>query len=162
MQRRTPDRIPPLYWNASAALYAYLFIGLSKQGINVIGESQLNGYPSQFPSVTMIDWKNGKPNARFWVLKVIKDNFHSGDRLVQTKLPQWSQVEAQAFATAEGRKLLLVNKRNRQAEVTLPESASIHSYCGGRTNRREPSASYSGDWYDYKANSLCRRRFDVE
>jgi hypothetical protein len=118
-----PDNIPPLYWNASGALYAYLFIGLSKQGINIIGESQLNGYPSQFRSVTMVDWENGKPNARFWILKIIKDNFHSGDRLVETKLPQWSQVEGQAFATAEGRKLLLINKRNSPAEVTLPQSA---------------------------------------
>jgi hypothetical protein len=71
----------------------------------------------------MVDWENGKPNARFWILKIIKDNFHSGDRLVETKLPQWSQVEGQAFATAEGRKLLLINKRNSPAEVTLPQSA---------------------------------------
>ena len=108
-----PYRIPPLYWNASGALYAYLFTELSKQGIDILGESQLNGYPSQFRSVTMIDWENGKPNARFWVLKIIKDNFHPGDRLVETTLPQWSPVEGQAFATAEGHKLLLINKRNR-------------------------------------------------
>ncbi len=38
----------------------------------MIGESQLVGYPSQFPSVTMIDWKNSKPNARFWVLSLVE------------------------------------------------------------------------------------------
>jgi len=37
---------------------------------------------SQFPSVTMIDWKNGKPNARYWVLSLLKDNFHAGDKPV--------------------------------------------------------------------------------
>ena len=30
--------------------HAYLFMELLKQGIDVIGESQLVGYPSQFPS----------------------------------------------------------------------------------------------------------------
>ena len=137
--RANPDRIPHLYWNASGALYAYLFIGLSKQGINIIGESQLVGYPAQNPSVTMIDWKNGKPNARFWVLKIIKDNFHPGDRIVETKLPQWSQVEGQAFATAEGRKLLLINKRNRPAEVMLPQSVPYTlTVVDGQTGENEP------------------------
>ena len=81
-----PDHIPHLYWNAAGSLYAYLFIDLSKQGIDIIGESQLVGYPSQFPSVSMMDWKNGKPNARYWVLKLIKDNFHSGDTLVNNRV----------------------------------------------------------------------------
>lgn len=100
-----PDKIPPLYWNAAGVLYAYLFINLSKEGIDVIGESQLVGYPSQFPSVSMMDWKNGKPNARYWVLKLIKDNFHPGDKLVETKFTRWSEVDGQAFATPAGKKL---------------------------------------------------------
>jgi hypothetical protein len=86
----------------------------------VIGESQLVGYPSQFPSVTMIDWVNGKPNARFWVLKLIKDNFHSGDKMVETTGDPSAGVTAQAFDTPTGRKLLLVNQRNRSIEVALP------------------------------------------
>jgi len=118
--RPHPDRIPALYWNAAGSLYAYLFVELSKQGIDIIGESQMVGYPSQFPSVSMMDWKNGKPNARYWVLKLIKDNFHAGDKLVDTKLSSWSDVEGQGFETSEGHKLLLLNKRNREAAITLP------------------------------------------
>ncbi len=115
-----PDRIPKAYWAGAGALYAYLYIELTKLGIDVIGESQLVGYPSQFPSVSMIDWTNGKPNARYWVLKLIKDNFHPGDKLVETKFGHnTSDITAQAFATPSGRKLLLVNKRNREVEVTL-------------------------------------------
>ncbi len=134
--------IPPLYWNASGALYAYLFIGLSKQGIDVIGESQLNGYPAQFRSVTMIDWTSGKPNARYWVLKIIKDNFHPGDRLVATTLSRWSQIEGQAFVTPEGRKLLLVNKRNRPAQVTLPlGSPYILTVVDGQSGEDHPRVS---------------------
>ena len=75
---------PPAYWNLAGSLYAYLFIELSRLQIDVIGESQLIGYPTQFPSVSMMNWENNKPNARFWVLKLIKDSFHPGDALVET------------------------------------------------------------------------------
>jgi Glycosyl hydrolases family 39 len=118
-----PDTIPNLYWNAAGALYAYLYGALAKQGIDVIGESQLVGYPSQFPSVTMIDWKNGQPNARFWVLSLLKDNFHPGDQLIATTLGRRSDIAAQGFVTPTGKKLLLVNKRNRVVDVTLPDGA---------------------------------------
>lgn len=116
--------IPARYWNAAGALYAYLYIGLARQGIDVIGESQLVGYPSQYPSVTMIDWKNGKPNARYWVLKLIKDNFHPGDQIVKTDSSDNGAISAQAFVTKSGRKLLLVNCRNRPVDIRLPADAS--------------------------------------
>ena len=53
-------------------------------GIDVAGESQMVGYPSQFPGVSMVDWNTGQPNARFWVLKLLHDNFGPGDKLVET------------------------------------------------------------------------------
>ncbi len=68
-------QIPESYWNLSGALYAYIFLELTKMGIDVAGESQLVGYPTQFPDVSMMDWENGHPNARYWVLKLIKENF---------------------------------------------------------------------------------------
>lgn len=116
---------PDLYWNLAGALYADLFVQLSKLQIDIIGESQLVGYPTQFPSVSMMDWRTNKPNARFWVLHLIKDNFHSGDALVETSVSgeHAEDITAQAFATSTGRKLLLVNKRNRSIEVPLPDSA---------------------------------------
>ena len=48
--------IPPAYWNLAGAMYAYLYIELAKMQIDIVGESQLVGYPTQFPSVSMIDW----------------------------------------------------------------------------------------------------------
>jgi hypothetical protein len=115
------DDVPPpaAYWNLAGALYADLFIELSRLQIDVIGESQLIGAPTQFPSVSMMDWTTNKPNARFWVLKLLKDSFHPGDKLVETTLGL-NDVSAQAFQTPAGRKLLLVNKRNRQIEIALP------------------------------------------
>ena len=114
--------IPKAYWNAAGALYAYLYINLAKLGVDVIGESQLVGYPSQYPSVSMVDWVNGKPNARYWVLELIKDNFQPGDNIVDTTGDTSAGVTAQAFETPTGRKLLLVNQRNRSTEVTLPRN----------------------------------------
>ncbi len=117
------DHVPPpaAYWNLAGALYADLYIDLSRLQINIVGESQLVGYPTQFPSVSMMDWTTNRPNARFWVLKLIKDSFHPGDKLVVTKLAS-RDVSAQAFVTSTGRKLLLVNKRNRELPVTLPDA----------------------------------------
>jgi hypothetical protein len=119
------DKVPPpqAYWNLSGALYAYLYVELSRLQIDIIGESQLVGYPTQFPSVSMMNWENNKPNARFWVLKLIKDSFHSGDSLVETSLKgdASSDLVAQGYLTPGGHKLLLVNKRNHALEVTLPD-----------------------------------------
>ena len=83
--------------------------------IDLIGMSQMIGYPTQFPSVSMMDWTENKPNARFWVLKLIKDSFHSGDQLVDTTVDS-GDVAAQAFVTPAGHKLLLANKRNRTVD----------------------------------------------
>jgi hypothetical protein len=123
-----PDkRIPPIYWNAAGALYAYLYVELSKLGIDVVGESQLVGYPTQFPSVTMIDWKNGKPNSRYWVLKLIRDNLGPGDSLMATDSRSAGvkdpDLEVQGYRTETGRKLLLINKRNASRVVKLPREA---------------------------------------
>jgi hypothetical protein len=113
---------PKLYWNLAGSLYAYLFVELSRLQIDVVGESQLIGYPTQFPSVSMMNWENNKPNARFWVLKLIKDQFHSGDTLVGTELSGADGVTAQAFLTPAGHKLLLANQRNRVVEIKLPDA----------------------------------------
>jgi hypothetical protein len=115
---------PPAYWNVAGSLFAYLYIQLSQMQIDIIGESQLIGYPTQYPSVSLMDWRNNKPNARFWVLKLIKDNFHPGDKLVETGLngEGSGDVEAQAFVTSAGHKLLLANKRDHAIEITLPDA----------------------------------------
>jgi hypothetical protein len=120
------DDVPPptAYWNLAGALYADLFIELSRLQIDVVGESQLVGYPTQFPSVSMMDWMSNRPNARFWVLKLIKDSLHPGDKLVETKLNS-KDIGGQAFVTPEGRKLLLVNKRNREQVVAVPNSENV-------------------------------------
>jgi len=131
--------IPDSYWNLSACLYTYVYIEAVKLGIDVIGESQLVGFPSQFPSVTMLDWNNGKPNARFTVLQLIHDHFPAGDTLVSTRFPGNTDIDAQAFARGAALKMLIVNKRERQIQVELPaefargEVTSISASSGAAT-----------------------------
>jgi hypothetical protein len=118
--------IPPAYWNLSGAFYAYLYVELAKLGIDTVGESQLVGFPSQFPSVSMVDWTTGKPNARYAVLELLKNNLGPGDDLADTEVKNGppadtEAIEAQAFIRGSQRKLLLINQRNREIGVELPK-----------------------------------------
>ena len=115
--------IPNSYWNLTGAMYAYIFAELSRIGVDVAGESQLVGYPTQFPSVSMVDWETGKPNARYWVLKLLHDNFGPRDRLVEAESTN-AYVHVMGVLTPNGkRRVLLINKRNRQIELSIPGAA---------------------------------------
>lgn len=121
--RRQP--IPAEYWNLSASVYAYLFIELSKRGVEIIGQSQLVGYPGQFPDVSMLNWETGQPNARYRTLKMIIDHFSPGDSLMETTVGIMtpSDYAAQAFITKEGRKkMLFLNKRKKTLQVKVPDN----------------------------------------
>jgi hypothetical protein len=117
--------IPNSYWNLCGATYAYVYGELARLGIDVAGESQLVGYPTQFPSVSMVDWNSGQPNARYWVLKLLRDNFGPGDKLVEIEPPSpfgpsHPYLYSLAVVTKDGkRRVLLVNKRDRAFDVTV-------------------------------------------
>jgi len=133
--------IPNSYWNLAGATYAYLFGELTRMGVDVVGESQLVGYPTQFPSVSMVDWNTGNPNARYWVLKLLHDNFEPGDRLVETNSSSpfvyWLGV-----VTRDGKhRLLLVNKRDRRFEVSIPGASSGQQEYVDQTTALQPAAS---------------------
>ena len=135
--RKTP--IPDTYWNLSGALYAYTYLALAHMGIDVVGESQLVGYPTQYPSVSMINWKTGQPNARYRVLKLLKDNFGPGDTFVDSWMTgnepnAPDAITAQAVVTAKGKKLLLINKRNKTVRVVVPAA-----FKGARISVVDPS-----------------------
>ena len=133
--------LPSAYWNLSGATYAYVYAGLAKQGIDITGESQLLGYPSQFPSVSMVDWETGQPNARYWVLKLIHENFGPGDKLVDTSTTV-PYIHAQGFVTHSGkRKLMLINKRNSSFDVSIPGGGNAdYSYVDQTTGFQPPVA----------------------
>ncbi len=132
------QRLPDSYWNLSGATYAYVFGHLAELGIEVAGESQLVGYPTQFPSVAMLNWNNAEPNARFRVLQLLKSNFAPGDKIVDTTSSS-PYIYALGFLCGSGEhKLLLINKRNREIRFTLPQPAKTIQYVDQTTKNAPP------------------------
>jgi hypothetical protein len=150
------DDIPYSYWNLSGAMYAYLFIELTKLGIDVVGESQLVGYPSQFPDVSMMNWNNGKPNSRYWILKLLKDNFSPGDKLAVTVV-NGADIISQGLITKTGKKILLINPHNKEVKINLPSDLkdAMVFYVDMNT-REEPIAQMQ-----LKANTITLQPFAV-
>jgi hypothetical protein len=129
--------IPDSYWNLSGGMWAYIYGQLAQMGIDIAGGAELIDYPGMFAATAMVNWGTGQPNARYWVLKLLRDNFGPGDKLVDTGL-EIPQVYAQSFITLEGKhKILLVNKRDRPAELTITGAA------GGQMQRVDQSTGSS-------------------
>ena len=148
---------PAGYWNLAGALYADLYVQLARMGIDVAGESQLVGYPTQYPSVSMMNYKTGHPNARFWVLKLLKDHFGPGDKLVETKDDN-HDLSIQAFQTAHGRQILMVNKHLKQEGVALPKDfkAAHIVYVAPSTGDNPPaSGAFSGQTVKLEPNEVA-------
>lgn len=128
---KSAPAIPSLYWNLSAAHYAYLYAELTKRGISAAAQAGFSFYPGNFASVSMVDWNLGDLNARFHALKLIRRSFGPGDRLMLTKvgssISAQEDVYAQAFTTPAARKLLIVNKRSRAVEIQLNTLGKVHS-----------------------------------
>lgn len=149
--------IPDSYWNLCGAMFAYLYVGLARQGVDIVASSQLLGYPTQYPSVSLLDWKTGQPNARYWVLKLLREHFAPGDQLVDT--PDFSpSVFAQAFLAPDGtRKLLLVNQRDHPVELQIPGAKGAHEAHVDTKTAASPAASSSltSDAIPLGAFSVC-------
>ena len=82
--------------------------------------AELIDYPAQYVCTTLLDWNTGRPNARYWVLKLLRENCLPGNKLVRTESPG-PAVRAQAFVSRQGvRKVLIVNRRDRPLTLTMP------------------------------------------
>lgn len=113
----------PLYWNASGANWADTFIAAENLGVPLISMSQMDGYPTQCPSISMMDSETRRPNAHYWALWLISHNFGPGDQLVTTKSSS-EDVVAQASITPAGRKILLINTTDGDVRVNLTGAAA--------------------------------------
>jgi hypothetical protein len=136
--------IPKNYWMMSGSVWAYIYGHAAGLDVDVLGGAELIDYPTQNPSLTLVDWDSGKPNTRYWVVKLLRDNFGPGDQIVKTtfgatsvptnplagasaapdsseSLTPTGNIYGQAFIAAKGqRRLLLVNKRDRAVDVAVP------------------------------------------
>ncbi len=138
------EPIPDSYWNLSGACYAYVFGHLAELGIDIAGESQLVGYPTQFPSVSMVDWNTGAPNARFRVLQLLKDNFGPGDRIVEGRSTSPYVYALPYISIAGEHKVLLVNKRDRDIEIEMPQLVKQARVVNRETEAGEPKTEAPG------------------
>jgi len=116
--------IPHDYWNLSGATFAYLYGQLALLGLDAVGISELIDFPGMAAASTLVDWDTGIPTARYWVLRLLKDNFGPGDGLIGP--PAYTvlypnpapNLYSQGFISAKGlRKILLVNKRGTSVRV---------------------------------------------
>jgi hypothetical protein len=136
---------PAVCWNLSGALFAYLYAGLAVRGIDVVNESGVPCGPDTWPSIAMHNWDTGQPNARFWVLKLIHDNFGPGDKIVDAENPSGA-VLMQAYVTRSGeRKVLIVNKRDHQIRMSLPGASGGKLEVVDQTTASNPPASRALD-----------------
>ena len=113
----------PLYWNAEGANWAYIFIASQRLGLPIFSMSQMLGYPTQCPSISMFDKDTAKPNSHYWALYLINREFTPGDKLASTTVSS-DDLEGQSALTKTGRKLLLINTTEHPLPVNLAESFS--------------------------------------
>jgi hypothetical protein len=113
-----PASFPLVYWNAAAAEFAYLFGNLAGQNVSWLGMSQLVGYPTQFPSVSMVNWTTGEMTPRYFTLKLLLEHYRGGAGAVYPTYVNVDGVFAQGFANPT-QTLLLVNKQNGAQAVGL-------------------------------------------
>ena len=140
------NTIPKYYWTLSGALYAYIFAHLSTIGIEIAGESQLVGYPTQFPSVSMVDWETGAPNARFRVLELLVKNFGPGDKMVSTSITGTTDIHVIGFITKSNeKKLLLINKHSNEIQVQLSGVANETHFVDIDTNEMIDTKKLNSD-----------------
>ena len=132
--------IVPSYWNLCGAMFSYVAGKLAEMGIEVVGASQLVGYPSQFPSVSLLDWTTGLPNARYDSLKLLMDNLAPGDRFANSAVDDPRLYALPLIAPSGQRKIILVNKTSDDLEVkvagdTLQKEVHFDDTAAGLQNK---------------------------
>jgi hypothetical protein len=144
--RMDGDSIPEVFWNLSAAYFAYIYSGLAHQGIEIIGKSTMWSDPGDWPEVSVLDWKTGMPNARYWVLKLIKENFGPGDRIVNTEIifsDSEGKIQAQGFVSPDDtRRILIVNKTRMIQNISIPGAAGGRVYFVDQSTGFDPPGSF--------------------
>jgi hypothetical protein len=123
--------IPRAYWNLAGAMSAYAYGRLASAGVDIVGQAELIDYPGQTASTTLIDWDTGEPNARYWVVRLLRESFGPGDKLVSRPManPAFEidpayQLYYQGFITPQSqRRILLVNKRDHAVVVKIAGAA---------------------------------------
>jgi hypothetical protein len=87
----------------------------------------------------MVDWNTGAPNARFRVLELLKNNFGPGDKIVKSSVSNPYVYVMAVVKPDGGRKVLLVNKRDRDIELEFGDRVSGLEVVDQTTKAAPPS-----------------------
>jgi hypothetical protein len=150
--------IPKSYWTMSGAVWAYMYGNLAAKGIEVLTAAELIDYPGMFAGTTILDWDSGVPNARYWVVKLLHDNFGPGDKVIQppahpddasraTTLDSSYQLYVQPFITPHGdRRILLINKRDHPIDtLVVGATGGYEQHIDADTTTLEPARKITDD-----------------
>jgi len=127
LEPRLVAPIPKSYWNLTGAMWAYLFGHLTEIGVDIVNVAELIDYPGQCASTTLVDWETGEPNARYWIARLLRENFKPGDKIVagapfslDPVTIEREQIYTQGYISSAGeRKLLVVNKRDSEVQIRI-------------------------------------------
>jgi len=139
----------PTYWVASGAYAAYFWSRAAAEHgkvVKVVSQSQFMDSPDREPGVTMMDWRTGNGTAKYWVTHLLIESFAAGeDEFRETVVTKEgaADVHAQAFARVEVgkkeyRQVLLINKSNSQATVSIPGAAGEARVVDEQSNQSAP------------------------
>ena len=121
-------------WNAAAGTFAYAFGTLAERDYLLVGHDQLvaGTWPDNEPTVAMLDWTTGEPNAKYYVTQLLASTVGAA---AEKALYSYKATSAAGNASAVaatlyvlpfrftfvggGRGVLLVNKRAHAIKVTL-------------------------------------------
>jgi len=124
---------PRIYFNAVSALFAYMVGHVTTLDIEVVGASQMVGYPKldvmggldpDYSSVTLLNWTTGAGTARYHTLDLLSRAFAEGDKIVSTTSSS-NDVYGLAFLGGRDqkqRRILVVNKLSIVSYVTIPNT----------------------------------------
>lgn len=137
-----PAPIADSYWNLMAAASAYEFARMADLGIDIVNQAELLDYPGQSASTTLVDWKTGKPNARYRAMKLLRDSVAPGDKMVLSESnEERGPVFDEAFIGRDGkRRVLVVNKRDQPETVKIEGAAQGIGQVVDRTTSSAPAA----------------------
>jgi hypothetical protein len=106
------DQLSQTLHQLGTGVYAYRSGRLAELGIDVVEETEFIDYPGQYSGTTRKDWETGKSSARYWVLRLLRENFAPGNKAVES--------------------------RDRAFDIGIPEGTDVQVEYGGQTTSFDP------------------------
>jgi hypothetical protein len=103
------------WWNIQSMIWAFWIGELGAAGVDMVGASQFVGWPGTLfqpanncAEMSLVDWRTGLGNARFWTMKMLIDGMgHDDKHILDTNVSATTNggsgnVYARGFAAAPG------------------------------------------------------------